>query len=55
MSLKSEIAQLVAGGQQLHGDELVRLSEKYGVDTQEVAFIFEVAEQGRLDDLKGVD
>ena len=53
MTLRKEIAQLIAGGQQMHGDELTRLSNKYGVDTHELAFIWEAAEQGKLDLVRG--
>lgn len=53
MTLRDEIAQLIAGGQQMHGDELTRLSNKYGVDTHELAFIWEAAEAGQLDQVRG--
>lgn len=53
MTLRKEIAQLIAGGQQMHGDEITRLSNKYGVDTHEIAFIWDIAEQGQLDKVRG--
>lgn len=53
MTLRKEIAQLIAGGKQLHGDELTRLSNKYDVDTHEIAFIWDCAEQGYLDQVGG--
>lgn len=48
MTLRQEIAQLIAGGQQMHGDELTRLSNKYGVDPYELYFIWKDVEQGQL-------
>jgi hypothetical protein len=53
MTLRKEIAQLIAGGQQMHGDEIERLANKYGVDTHEIAFIWDCAEQGYLDEVRG--
>mgnify|MGYP003302279931 CR=1 FL=1 len=53
MTLRQEIAELIAGGRQLHGDELTRLSNKYDVDTHEIAFIWDIAEQGQLDKIGG--
>ena len=53
MTLRQEIAQILAGGQQLHGDEIERLSKKYDVDTHEIAFIWDCAEQGYLDKVGG--
>lgn len=53
MTLRKEIAQILAGGQQLHGDEIERLSKKYDVDTHEIAFIWDCAQQGYLNEVRG--
>jgi hypothetical protein len=53
MTLRKEIAQLIAGGKQMHGDEIQRLANKYNVDTHEIAFIWDIAEQGHLDKIGG--
>lgn len=55
MTLRKELTLLAAGGQQLHGDELVRLSGKYGIDTHEIAFMFDAALAGKLDRIRGLD
>lgn len=55
MSLRSEISELAMKHQELPDADLDRLSEKYGRDTQEIAFIFDVAKQGRLKNMRGVD
>lgn len=55
MTLRKELTLLAAGGQQLHGDELVRLSGKYGIDTHEIAFMFDAALAGKLDRVRGID
>lgn len=55
MTLRKELTLLAAGGQQLHGDELVRLSEKYGIDTHEIAFLFDAALAGKLGRVRGLD
>lgn len=53
MTLRQEIAQILAGGQQMHGDEIQRLADKYGVDTHEIAFIWDCAAQGYLNEVRG--
>lgn len=55
MTLRKELTLLAAGGQQLHGDELFRLSTKYGIDTHEIAFMFDAALAGKLDRVRGLD
>lgn len=55
MTLRKELTLLAAGGQQLHGDELVRLSTKYGIDTHEIAFLFDAAIAGKLDRVRGLN
>ena len=53
MTLREEIRTLQAGGQRIHGDEINRLADKYGVDPHEIAFIWECAEEGKLDLVRG--
>lgn len=36
-------------------EELVALSKIYGVDTHELAFIYEAAVHGKLDSVRGID
>jgi hypothetical protein len=53
MTLREEIRALQAGGQRIHGDEINRLADRYGVDTHEIAFIWECASEGNLDLVRG--
>lgn len=55
MTLRKELTLLAAGGQQLHGDEIVRLSEKYGIDTHEIAFLLDAALSGKLHLVRGLN
>lgn len=55
MTLRKELTLLAAGGQQLHGDEVVRLSKKYCIDTHEIAFLFDAALAGKLRLVRGLN
>lgn len=53
MTLREELAHMVSGGQQLDGDELVRLADRYGIDPHEMSFLWESALEGKLNMMRG--